>query len=933
MGLHNISVQDSRSRPQTYQCCLMEVSGMVRTIQVPFHLALSNKNSKRARDLHLVKKLSSMLHHKNSLNEPLEDVVVGIISDIKMTSYKQQALDKVLSSKGIPSMVLVKVVTTISHQLKTQGPAGLDYEGQCLLHYCSVQSELLQAYNNLQQLQGKPLAAGQADREEISEDDVATAVGIEVDNLKNWLEQIKVYLDNVCQTKVHFATDHHMDTSAFLGCFQHVVSHDHVESKKKSGEKTKGGEGEERKGELESGDDMKMMLQLKDGLSEDLLLQLGTFLFRPCLQGHCSVEDLCSKLEILGMSSEQLQILLLRMWLANEKDFLKQLFCFRHFYQLMMALSQMATSSNQTKAPDADPMSVWHEVQTLIKNSSKIGAALVAAIFAKCIAMETVTQLAKSRSSQSLKREETTPSRPSSSDQSFDEEPPASPLSMDLGSEPPSSIDLNTDWVSVSMDVEHWDGLIQQLEDLLALSCVIHTKPSQEAFSQLDKAVSKAWTSSQNSSGISESQSNDVSVKRILEGGRELVHSLCRRFPHSMEHDVLQAHCTWEYIVQWNKNPEVTDFFACALQHLDGIRNAVLRHGVASMVWHTFIIKRVSSTAYLMEKVGKAPKDRLCRRDVGLSETALLKFLELTCELLDRIYQTEAETSLAPVFEIEDHWQLIQGPAPLVELAVGQPLPNHQLVDLHKQLSTVMHAVMVFGMKSIKVLGIFDFTTRNAFFRDLHSTIVLPSSADMDMGLLASRQQFLTRVITAAVQTLLPAHTEEEDPQSKHPTSPSTSAPTDLYRLSKTHAANAWPETVIQLAVVFGVDVDLVKRHHVCELYKSGYDSVAQEILVTITEHTEMGSQLLQIAGLRLAQAFIVDTDSVTVEKQSLLPAPVLKWLKTKAGELKSFPLRCPRPPVSDTAQLVGNIVGLLPESHSRYSLAVQLVEAVGSLT
>ena len=51
---------------------------------------------------------------------------------------------------------------------------------------------------------------------------------------------------------------------------------------------------------------------------------------------------------------------------------------------------------------------------------------------------------------------------------------------------------------------------------------------------------------------------------------------------------------------------------------------------------------------------------------------------------------------------------------------------------------------------------------------------------------------------------------------------------------------------------------------------------------MTVTEHTQMGVQLLDIAGLRLAQSFIIDTDSVTVEKQSLLPAPVLKWLKER---------------------------------------------------
>ena len=88
------------------------------------------------------------------------------------------------------------------------------------------------------------------------------------------------------------------------------------------------------------------------------------------------------------------------MWLANETDFLKQLSSFHHLYQLMRALSKMAASSNQTKAQNSDPLSMWHEVQSLIKNSSKIGAALVAAIFSKCIAMEMVNQLAKSKSSQ-----------------------------------------------------------------------------------------------------------------------------------------------------------------------------------------------------------------------------------------------------------------------------------------------------------------------------------------------------------------------------------------------------------------------------------------------------------------------------------------------------------------------------------------------------
>ena len=29
------------------------------------------------------------------------------------------------------------------------------------------------------------------------------------------------------------------------------------------------------------------------------------------------------------------------------------------------------------------------------------------------------------------------------------------------------------------------------------------------------------------------------------------------RFPHSLSADLLFAHCCWEYVVQWNKDPEV----------------------------------------------------------------------------------------------------------------------------------------------------------------------------------------------------------------------------------------------------------------------------------------------------------------------------------------------------------------------------------------
>lgn len=37
----------------------------------------------------------------------------------------------------------------------------------------------------------------------------------------------------------------------------------------------------------------------------------------------------------------------------------------------------------------------------------------------------------------------------------------------------------------------------------------------------------------------------------------ELLVAVCQRFPHSLSPDLLLAHCCWEYVVQWNKDPEV----------------------------------------------------------------------------------------------------------------------------------------------------------------------------------------------------------------------------------------------------------------------------------------------------------------------------------------------------------------------------------------
>ena len=61
-----------------------------------------------------------------------------------------------------------------------------------------------------------------------------------------------------------------------------------------------------------------------------------------------------------------------------------------------------------------------------------------------------------------------------------------------------------------------------------------------------------------------------------------------------------------------------------------------------------------------------------------------------------------------PVFLVEDIWQAVQGPTTLVELAVEQKEANTRLVEHHYVFCTLLHAILVYSVKSIKPLSLYD---------------------------------------------------------------------------------------------------------------------------------------------------------------------------------------------------------------------------------
>lgn len=73
-------------------------------------------------------------------------------------------------------------------------------------------------------------------------------------------------------------------------------------------------------------------------------------------------------------------------------------------------------------------------------------------------------------------------------------------------------------------------------------------------------------------------------------------------------------------------------------------------------------------------------------------------------------------------FNVEDLWQHVQGPSSLVELALEQKESTPDLVQHHYNLCVMMHAVMVFAMKSVKPLSLFD--TKVSKSHNVHFLVV-----------------------------------------------------------------------------------------------------------------------------------------------------------------------------------------------------------------
>uniref|UniRef100_A0A671LU71 Rab3 GTPase-activating protein non-catalytic subunit-like n=1 Tax=Sinocyclocheilus anshuiensis TaxID=1608454 RepID=A0A671LU71_9TELE len=836
MGVNSVTSQGWQIHTQ--QVCLFDpVNGALRAVTIPFHLALSDKKSERAKDMHLLRRLTTLLRSREV--EPGQTYLINIhdrpciymkhLQVVIHNIFKEpllNALESLLSNKNAPVFCLTNVTRALLASLKEQDAEAVD---ESLLQFCSSQLKLLQLYTDVQLLHIPDTSPTEPEHPSFSaiEEDLARVGPV-----------LQRYTEMNSRPCVSFAQDSSgpLPVRTFLSqlewywCITNVI----------------------------------------------FVCISGSFLFWGCLSGQSPLQRVCETLQESGISPQQLLSLLLSVWLNKEKDVLKYPDAVSHLGTLLSTLSSMKGAVDESW--DGQCVSPWwQQVRTACVQSESSAAALLAALVAHRVAKNAITRLGESK--------------------------------------------FQEDWECVSLELEQWVVCIKQLEDVLALQTLLCLpSPQGSTGGAVTRCSVKTLLESGRGGvadcvsklifrqGVSPDLLRDILQRRgenepLQQGGEEkleeLLECVCQRFPNSLSPDVLFAHCSWENVVQWNKDPEYLEW---SVEFLKMISNPHIQFGVSAMMWQTFIVKRFSATAFLMEKVGKAPKDRLCRRDVGMGDAAVRSFLGSSVQLLQALMEADSavEQVSAPDMCVEEVWGGAEGPVSIVELALDQRSVHYPLVQHHCVLASLLQAAMTFSLR-LKPLSLFDSKGKNAFFRDLSSIQLLPSG-DMDHNLVAVRQE-------VSHSATLSIGAESEENSVKH------SSTEDM-----------WPSVCMELSSILQVNTDILRRHLVCELYNQGLDLRAEEVMMEVQDKDVLGSQLLVLTGQRLA-FYLLHSQSQTKPNMELLarlPPTLCTWLKA----MDPSELRCPSVPLSQSSRLINKVIEMLPENHGQYSLALHLLEA-----
>jgi hypothetical protein len=377
-------------------------------------------------------------------------------------------------------------------------------------------------------------------------------------------------------------------------------------------------------------------------------------------------------------------------------------------------------------------------------------------------------------------------------------------------------------------------------------------------------------------------------------------------------------------------NRTATDLFNYSLLYYNQIQIGIVKQNLGTLLWHTYLRARIVTLTQLIEKIGKIPKDRLCYKELRLSEKDLIIFLE---QLSKNFFNTFIESiynqlNEIPIFNIDDVWQ--SNPIPsnqsgispfinlysttsiseqteqqnsLLELVMEQKPANGHLVLHHDKLILILYYLMYFHIKSIRPFSLFDSKGIYAFFTDLYSHPLVTD--DVDGTISTKRQLFFARLLN----TMFEQHDNTQQFDEK------------VF------------DHILRLSTDMLVDHEYIRRHYISLLYAYNFDYLAMNEENRIHDRQSLAFQLLTIAGLRLN--YMIDGNADSTTKMSLksleIRAKISSTLKTWLSSLSTLIDYKVQPCSLEAIEIMlTRIACYLPHNNlSQSNLAQEMIELV----
>ncbi|XP_033191126.1 rab3 GTPase activating protein isoform X1 [Bombus vancouverensis nearcticus] len=931
----NDNVHLSKNKPQ-YSCVFMDPLGGLKEITVPFHFALNSKNGKRARDIHILKKLKTFLREEDFEYEKLISEIESVCSDLKSNEIKVQTLEMLMSNKNIIPDALLAATNCFIKKLDEYEKEEMEPTTKTLYLLTTQLQQIINFYKHIKSQFDTP-------EYNVSIDDNNTSLPLtllttekEVHRIFELFNKVNSYTcsDSSTECRVKFKEDGRIFLD-FLSCFEFGTSG---------------------------------FIDIKKDIKPEKEHQISQLMYKGCVYSYDRIETWKEVAKSSNIQPFVFMKFALIYWLNKKRDVSLELEL-KQFTQLLNAICSIA-SVKEICAEYNEISLWWKKVRNILLDSTNPFNALTAALMCRAVAMsvEKYREKCNKKTEDNNVQEEKGIKNKNDMKEIKQHQDSVNNLKSD-----DELYNLTNEWEDITKDTCQFTLLIGNLEDIAILDAIVSQEPPSDTTTQffalpfvkfdisLGSVLSKGkgsvseivakWITS---TGIDPSQLVDTTdtefdharptndslevlnssdeicnVDDVLQSNvekplsesldteseekdstnaniciLERIKLLKGHFPYSLTTSVLLANICWEFAMSWNKDISQLKSLEAALCVLRQIPMKRMRHGVCCLLWSVHIKKRMEAVAKLINKLGKLPKERLCMQEIGLSDAQAVIFLQDCVTFLEIFIDSEMlEVGQNIVIKSEELWEVCtSGPQPFAALAISQAPAWYDLIMLHLQLANVLHMIAHFNLKVLKPLNnLFDSVVQPYFFQSMADKVMLTWYRDDKRDNL--RTTFLCRIINASMDFI---HQETIDG-----------------KMSSSMQAIQWMSKCQTLASIWKISNDELRIHQVCQLYVIGFDRLAEEVVTAVNDVEKLAEDLLPIAGRRM-MAYLSKSPDLLEEVSRISPA-LTKYLESLDVPDVIY-TNCSN---DDTIELIRRVSRHLPETHSNYHLAQLMLDAV----